>query len=114
MELTPIDRLQAFLEVNHPEINVHRLKLSPEPGFLTYREKRRSQVVMIDIRGAGYPYRENGKYVSRTRLWQELFDYFGSSVYTVKVKNGLATRIMWQGRNYVLDHQNTFTKKKKA
>lgn len=102
-ELTAVDRLKTFLELHYPGCRLHHVKLMPTPGWIMVGPKA------VDIHGVGYPSR-----TSTLRLWKELHEYYDAHVDIVKEKNGQPTKITWQGRSYVLDHQQTYGGRRNA
>lgn len=103
MELSPVERLQMFIEIHcHKKVKVNRhVYLLPTPGWIMVGP------MAVDIRGVGYPAR-----TAKLKLWKELHEYFNTHVEVAKEKHGLATKIIWQGRSYVIDYTETFKKKK--
>jgi len=96
-ELTPVDRLNTFLQLNYPGVKLHQVKLMPTPGWIMVGPKA------VDIHGVGYPPR-----TATLRLWKELHEYFNTHVDVAKEKNGQATKILWQGCWYNLDQHLTY------
>lgn len=112
MELTPVDRLYTFLALEHPGVKLRQVTLDTKPGFIiisSRKFKRRqefAEILSVDIRGVGYPSR-----TAALKLWKELHTYFNTHVDVVKAKHSVPTKIMWEGRTYALDYNETFKKK---
>lgn len=103
MELTAIDRLCVFLEIHHTDIHHSKLSLGKQPGMMVYKKGG----LIIDITGVGYDPAKGGKY----KLWRELHEHYNSYIDIRKKKNGIPTKISWQGRVYDLCRRDTFTNK---
>lgn len=101
MELTPVDRLQLFLELNYPGLKLKHVTLLEAPGWLMIGPKA------VCIRGVGYPRR-----TAILRLWKELHGYFNTHVSVIKEKHAQPTKIEWQGRTYSLDRHSTYKKRR--
>ena len=78
---TPIEKLDDFLKLYHPQYQISDVVLSPakrylqttKPGTCNHSLCRGGFYHTIDIHGAGYPERdEEGRYISPYRLWYEL------------------------------------------
>lgn len=102
MDFTPVERLQLFLELHYPGIKLHQVSLLAAPGWLMIGPKA------VNIRGEGYPRR-----TPVLRLWKELHGYYNAHVDVVIEKNAMPTKIVWQGRTYILDHWTTYKKRRK-
>jgi hypothetical protein len=102
--MTPWDRLELFMSVHLPDVPVHAARLSQRAGYLV--DSRNGHEYNIQYAGYGR-FEQDGSYISKNRLWNELHEYYNAHVDVLKYNRqlGIPSIIKWRDQVYTWSNQ---------